>query len=84
MPTTASNNASRHAGLTELEAREAPREAFVETPEITAPLSLMYRRAFVKEEAEEFEATSDRGISRPPRLNSVTLGVGFIASKLSR
>lgn len=77
MPSTASNTASRHAGFTELEGLSAFRDTLTETPDMTAPFSLMVRSAAVK--ALGFDLTSERGINRPPSWNSVILLGGVIA-----
>ena len=78
LPSTASKTAVRQTGVTELLGVPGFRSAFTETPEMTAPCSLMYRSADVN--APGFCSTSVRGINRPPSWNSVMLLGGVIAT----
>ena len=76
MPKKARNAESRQAGWAEL-GTVGSLSGMKETPARTPPLSTMLWMALVRAAADWSDATRDRGIIRPPRLNSEIFIWGF-------
>ena len=76
MPRKAKNSDFRHSGLAELGTRGG-RLTSIDTPAVIPPFAAMALRASVRAAADLLLPTRERGMSRPPRLNSVTFCQGL-------